>query len=318
MSDITFEVPCTWPVGLLPPEQITYKGKCIKVAGSTPTGIVLVLHMELAPKEHHTAVQEWIEGKPAKPPKDVRVEMPLDTLDLETMQPQGLMVWDSLFKKPEPVVDMFAWAESPLADQFIYLPNSIRKQGVEAEEYITNAHYTEVLTNAYRKMCEAADIKPVALLEDGVQQVMCWRVQPYDGSQASFEGARSARLANSRLYDFDDSAYAKLFIKTLIELKPFEYESEPVLRTVLAKAEHILMGRTSHTYNQKFIKRFMGRLTDTDPSLSERVLNILSGMITEGLVLEDSFEQFKARVIRGRLDADLDFLLQAFGACHGE
>jgi hypothetical protein len=101
-------------------------------------------------------------------------------------------------------------------------------------------------------------------------------------------------------------------------LRPYQYESESVLRTVLAKAEYILMGKTSHTYNQKFMKRFMERFEDADQSNADRVLHILSGMITEGLILEDSREQFKARIIRGRLDADLDALMYIFEACHGE
>jgi hypothetical protein len=316
MTGVVFLIPCNWPETADIPETLTIKGQEIRVVSVTGGGLNVNMNPNLAWVDHEEAVREAIRGHPPAHRLSFVPETAIAVEDLDAMQPAEVPVWDSLFRKPAPVVDLFGWVESPLADQFIYLPNQIRKQGADAEEYITNAQYTEVLTNAYRVMCLSLGIHPEALLEDGQTRIACWTVQPHEGAQLSYEGARSARLANSRLYDYDDSAYAKDFLRALIGLSRDQYESESIHRTVLAKAEYILMGKTSHTYNQKFMRRFVTLFEALDGTISDRVLNILSGMLADGLVLEDSVEEFKARVIRGRLDGDLDQLLKIYGECH--
>jgi hypothetical protein len=312
----SFDIPCEWPEGRDVPEKITCKGLVIKVIGRTETGLGVSMNPDLSYTDHVAAVASFIEGG-SKATKEIRIEMPLDPIDLDSMEEAGVPVWDSIFRKPEPVTDLTYWSNTPFVDQFIYLPNSIRKQGVDSEEYIANAQYTEVLANAYSTMCWNVGIQPVALLADGQTQVRCWMVQAHDGSQLSTEGSRSARLANSRLWDFDDSRYAKDFLKAIMSLKPHQYESDSILRTVLAKAEYILMGRTSHTYNQKFLKRFLEKFDTADTSSMDIVLHMLSSMIAEGKVLEDSAEEFRVRIIRARMDSQLDTLMDIFKSCKG-
>lgn len=318
MTEITFQIAAAVKEGQeLPPTLHSKKGP-VKVVGHTATTVEVVMNPNLSYLEHAKAVTDFLEGKSVVSLRDIQVDIPLDVDDLDLMEPEGVPVWDTVFRKPAPVRDLVDWGESQLADQYVYLPNSIRKQGVEAEEYMTNAYYTEVLTNAYRTMCETLKIKPVAMLADGVHQIACHLVQPHHGSQMSSDGERSTRLANSKLIDFDDSPYAKEFIKHILKLRPCQYENESIRRTVLAKVEYALMGRTSHTYNQKFMKRFMQKFEVMDQTHSERVLHILSSMISDGLVLEDSQGEFEKRLIRSRLDSDLPLLLEIFKECHNE
>lgn len=318
MTEITFQIPGVLKTGQELPSLLHSKKGSVKVLGHTEVSIEVVMNPNLTYLDHVKMVTDFLEGKPSIPMRDIHVEIPLDDSDLDLMEPEGVLVWDTVFRKPAPVRDLIDWSESQMADQYVYLPNSIRKQGAEAEEYMTNAYYTEVLTNAYRAMCETLQIKPVAVLSDGVSLISCHTVQPHHGSQMSQEGERSTRLANSKLIDFDDSPYAKEFIKHILKLKPFQYENESIRRTVLAKVEYALMGRTSHTYNQKFMKRFMQKFDHLDYANSERVLHVLSSMVSDGLVLEDSYEEFEKRLIRGRLDGDMPTLLQIFKECHHE
>lgn len=318
MTEITFQIPAMVKEGTMFPPLLQNKKGSIKVVGHTSTVVEVVMNPTMSYLDHVKLVTDFLEGKSVTPSRDIHVEIPLDAEDLDLMEPEGVLVWDTVFRKPAPVRDLVDWSESQLADQYVYLPNSIRKQGVEAEEYMTNAYYTEVLTNAYRTMCETLQIKPVAMLSDGVNLISCHAVQPHHGSQMSLEGERSTRLANSKLIDFDDSPYAKEFIKHIMKLKPYQYENESIRRTVLAKVEYALMGRTSHTYNQKFMKRFMQKFDHLDYANSERVLHVLSAMVSDGLVLEDSYEDFEKRLIRSRLDSDMSTLLQIFKECHHE
>lgn len=220
---------------------------------------------------------------------------------LEAMVPIGKKIWDSIFVKPTPVVDLQQWLHTSESDEYVYLPNDASKMSWESEQFTSNAMYTEVMVNAYNLLCQRKDIRPKARLVNGLT-VSLRGLTPIQGSQHTVPGENASRLANSKLIDFDDSGFATDFLECICDLRTDQYESEPIRRRVLAKVEHILMGRTSHTYNQRFIhalyNRFVNELMPDDPWADHRVpltnciLSVVKQMVMDGLVLEDSKEIF--------------------------
>lgn len=231
----------------------------------------------------------------------------LNMLDpiMDNMQPSGKLIWNSIFAKRKPVVSLQLWTTTEEADDYVYLPNDCSKSGADVEEFISNAFYTEVMVNAYKKLCAEKSINPEIQLVYG-STLKCTELKPNSGSQHTIPGEIAGRLANSRLINFDDSIYAKDYIRCICDLVPGEYEKEPVRKRVLAKVEHILMGRTSHTYNQRFIhaiyNQFMNSAADVSWSeyrvnISMAVMGILKQMVVESLVLEDNKELFMSRLM---------------------
>ena len=240
--------------------------------------------------------------------------------DLYTMLPLGKLVWNSVFRKPPPVGDIKAWATSAESDEYVYVPNNLAKEGDEAEAFMANAHCTEILTEAYRTMCASQGISPRVATQDGTV-FLCDSVKGHYGAQYKVVGEKASRLANSTLIDFDDSAYAVEFIRQIMSLRKDQYESEAVLRRVLAKVEHILMGRSSHTYNQRFIQKFLDLLDqqedECDGVSRDKILSIFQTMLLNGVVLEDSIEDFTARAVRAGLRDKLPLLKETFGGSCG-
>lgn len=248
----------------------------------------------------------------------LQVTLKTDGEDLDAMAPIGKLIWDSVFKKPPPVTDIKAWSVSGESDEYVYIPNNLAKEGDEVEAFIANAHYTEVLTEAYRTMCEAHTLSPYVALQDG-STAPCAMVRGCHGAQYRVAGEKAGRLANSTLIDFDDSGYAEEFIKHIMSLGKDQYENEVVLRRVLAKVEHILMGRSSHTYNQRFIQRFLDILDEGEGfggGTKDKLLSVFQTMTQSGHVLEDSIDEFTSRCSRAGLLEHLPSLEKIFrGSC---
>lgn len=233
-----------------------------------------------------------------------QIELNLTDPSLDSMVPTGLKVWDSCFVKLPPVVDLEQWMATKEADGCVYLPNDSSKYGDDAEQTLSNSLYTEVMVEAYILMCQRLTIKPRIQLASGAV-IPFNELCPMAGTQHTVPGERSARIANSKVLDFDDSGYAKEFIQAICDLKPWQYDKEPVRRRVLAKVEYILMGRTSHTYNQRFIHALYNSfVNDTSEvpwakhrvAVASCVMAILKQMVVEGLVLEDNKELFLVRI----------------------
>lgn len=297
--------------GLEIPETLSHKGVEITVAGYENGCVTLLLNEDLTLRDHIRAVEYHLgDGHSvSREPPVTLVELNIVAGDLAAMKPLGKPIWESIFRKPQPVLHIHEWYASSMSDEYVYLPNNLLKQGADMEEYTSNAMYTEVLTHAYRLLCKKVGIQPFAILANG-SVLDCASVQPSHGLQMTVAGNRAGRLANSRLDDFDDSPYAREFIEVLISLGPQHYESEIVKRKVLSKAENILFGKASHTHNQRFIQRLLDNTSCSDVTA---LLNILTGMVTDGLVLEDSAEEFMARVARSPLSAELNTLCKQYG-----
>ena len=232
------------------------------------------------------------------------IEININDPQLESLTPIGRLIWDSVFIKPAIVPSLSQWLNTTQSDEAVYLPNDGSKLAPDMEEAVSNAMYTEVLTNAYRAMCARVGIAPKVILCNG-EILNAAEVIPFDGAQHTMPGERSSRLANSKLIDFDDSEYARDFIQCICDLTPDQFEKEPIRRRVLAKVEHILMGRSSHTYNQRFIhalyEYFVSDIVDV-PWAAHRVpmtncvMGILKQMVVEGMVLEDNKYVFLGRL----------------------
>ena len=234
-----------------------------------------------------------------------KVEIVPHNVNLEALVPLGIKIWDSIMVKPKPVSSLIHWLKSPEADGYVYLPNDLSFSKEEAEQRINNAFYTQVMVNAYVSLCKKVDINPSIKLSNGLN-VEAQSLTPFMGLQNTVVGEVSARLANSTLVDLDDAMYAQQYLECILDLQPFEYEKGKVLKYVLGRVEHILMGRTSHKSNQKVIHALYEELIGGDTARAwgeenqkyvvEAVLGILKQMVIDGAVLEDSKEQFLARI----------------------
>lgn len=282
------------PPGAL--DEILYRGELIRILSVQVGQAVFELNEELSVKAHMEALKAYLGGNAQVGTEELK-EAPL----LASVP----KVWDSIFRKPQPVLDLLAWSSTEESDAYVYLPNTLRRS-TDTEEYIANAHFTEVLTNAYRSMCKDLGIQPTAQLIQGAI-IHCHEVRPYQGAQHNVVGERASRLANSRLVDFDDSPHAGAFLRALKSLRPKDYENEDVLRRVLAKVECILTGHTSITYNQKFIQRFFEKDSEPDGN----IMAILKSMTVDGLVLSESLHEFRRRLIVGDIK-ETEELLSTF------
>lgn len=230
-----------------------------------------------------------------------QVELNPSDPQLEGLKPTGKLIWDSVFTKPAPVANLSQWANLDIADSYVYLPNDLSKPLGQQEEATSNSMYTEVLVNAYVRLCRQEGIKPKVQLSCGLVLPVD-TLSPFQGTQHNVPGETASRLANSSLVNFDDRNYAVEFIACICDLDSWEYESEAVRRRVLSKVEHILMGRTSHTSNQRVIhalyNRFIYELEENDPWAADRVgiarcvMGVLKQMVTDGYVLADSTDIF--------------------------
>lgn len=242
---------------------------------------------------------EFIRGL-SEPRVDISLEEPISGCKVPLNKP----IWQSVFRKPSPVIDLQHWLATGEADEYVYVPNDASKSIVEAEDTVSNSMYTEVLVNAYKKMAKRLGINPLVKMLDGIT-VPLMNLTPMWGTQPHPVGERSARLANSTLVDFDDSAYASDYITAICDLECHEFEKEPIRKRVLAKVEHILMGRTSHTYNQRFVHNLYEKLMHQSVDsawaqnrigVTNTVLGILKQMLLEGVVMEDSMDMFITRL----------------------
>jgi hypothetical protein len=210
-------------------------------------------------------------------------------------------VWESVFAKPDPVYDLEEWEASLESDEYIYLPNNMQMPDGRLESVVLNARFTEVLTNAYREMCRAQGINPTVRIVQGAT-LACWHVTPQQGCQPNVPDEISARLANSKLYGFDDSQYAQAFLDHIAKLTPDQYESPAIRHFVLAKAEYILLGTTKKKTNQKFMEEFSKAVGDEHIGKLQANLRF---MVTNGMVLQESDNAFELSLVRGRLDKSL-------------
>jgi len=279
-------------------EQVT-----IAITLSTPP--VLVID-EIKKALSNSDVSVWEE-----PPLKVTVaeiaSMKLDPVDVVNVVTRAMSVWDVIFKKPPPVFDRNHWAELEVSDKFIYIPNCTRFKGPSAEDYNSNAMYTQIMLAAYQNVCRARGVNPLVRLQNGRELPML-TLQAFHGSQTHLEGERAAGLANSVLVDFCDEDMGSDFIAAVSLLEEDDFQSEPARQTVLAKSELILAGKSSHMYNQRFIKEFyqlvsvnyaqdLGEIFGANEVQAQSAtLNIFRGMVIDGFVLEDSLEEFKARL----------------------
>lgn len=242
---------------------------------------------------------EFIRGL-SEPRVDISLEEPISGCKIPLNKP----IWQSVFRKPSPVIDLQHWLATREADEYVYVPNDASKSIAEAEDIVSNSMYTEVLVNAYKKMAKRLGVNPRVKMFDGIT-VPVMNLTPMWGTQPHPVGERSARLANSTLVDFDDSAYASDYITAICDLECHEFEKEPIRKRVLAKVEHILMGRTSHTYNQRFVHNLYEKLMHQSVDsawaqnrigVTNTVLGILKQMLLEGVVMEDSMDMFITRL----------------------
>lgn len=301
------------------PDSFDFQGEAIIVIEHGEGTITVALNENVSIRDHIKAVQIGLgpgiqvhRDRPEVP----MVDIPLERGEVANMVPSGALVWNTIFRRPQPVVSIQEWCASEASDRYVYLPNDLKKQGNSAEPYAANAVYTEVLTNAYRRMCQKLGIKPRAALVDGTV-VNCWEIHPRHGTQMLSSGSRAARLADSTLIDYDDSGYAADFIQAIMDLEVYHYEDEAVRRRVLSKVELMLMGRTSHTYNQKFIQKFLERVTGVTREI-DTLLNILVSMVREGLVLEDSEGDFMSRALSSKVAGEIQGIMEVYrGCCNG-
>ena len=240
-------------------------------------------------------------------------------VNMDALIPLGLPIWDTIMVKPRAVLNLPKWLKSTDADRYVYLPNDLSFSVEEAEQRINNAFYTEVRVNAYARLCKQEEINPMIRLHGSDVCIDAQSLKPFMGVQTTVIGEVSARLANSTLVDFDDSHLARKYLDCILDLQPHEYEKEKVMKYVLGRVEHILMGRTSHKSNQKVIHALYETLIGSDTAMAwgeanqkyivEAVLGILKQMAIDGAVLEDSKEAFLSKVSRmqiGEYITDLD------------
>lgn len=254
------------------------------------------------------------------------VEINVSDPFLDAMVPVGKKIWDSIFVKPMPVVNVNNWLQGIESDDYVYVPNDSSKRPEEQEESLSNAMYTEIMVNAYRLLCERKNINPKIRLQNGIV-MQAKSIRPVHGTQHTILGEKSSRLANSKLEDFNDSAFAKDYIECICDLEESQFEKESIRRRVLSKVEYILMGRTSHTYNQRFIHllydKFVNQVGEDDPWVNHRVplthciLGTLKQMVVEGLVLEDNMELFLLRLKGAGFGDFQEGVSRVFNQCKG-
>ena len=283
--------------GVFIPEFLEHKGQRFRISHYSEGKLTIELSEELTIRDHLDAIRGTLGVEVSKEKPAILqpvVEFVLDSYDLPLRPGLEKPVWQSVFRKPEPVLDMSEWCHSAASDNYVYLPNTLRSDDTQYEEAMHNGYVTEILINTYKRMCVTKKIHPTVLLTNGLR-VEARSLMPSHGYQAVI-GNKAGRLANSVLDDFDDSEYVHDFILELINLPFYMYESKPAHRKVLAKVEHILLGKSSHIYNQKFIAKFFEKAEITQVDQAEKLLSVLKSMVIDGLVLEDSDTQFHVKM----------------------
>lgn len=254
---------------------------------------------------------------------DVSIVPEIHPTDVLKLRPEANSVWDTLFKKPPPVFDRQHWAELDVSDKFIYVPNCTRYEGAGAEDYASNSMYTLVMLNAYQAVCKAHGINPLVHFVTGAE-VPVLILDSFHAVQTHIEGERASGFVDSVLVDFNDAWLAEDFIKQVSLLTSEQCQSEPARQTVLAKAELILAGKSSHVYNQRFVKDVISLLTvnyanemtllfkANGPQARTTLINLFRGMIIDGFVLESSIEEFKQRLWTAGLGEYQDFICKVY------
>ena len=210
-------------------------------------------------------------------------------------------IWDTIFRKPEPVNSLALWQQSLEAERYVYLPNDLQKPLESQEHCLSNAMYTQVMLNAYKRLCRKTGVWPSIKLKNGATEQVR-DLLPIHGTQPEVQGERSARLADSKLIGYDDTPLAHQFIDCVAELGSDEYERESVRIRVMSKIELMLLGQTRQTPNQTVIRNIYHALidhaSDKDPWATRRpqfvsaVLAILRQMVLEDKILADNRELF--------------------------
>jgi len=254
---------------------------------------------------------------------EIHLDPTIDSVDIVNIKPEAAHVWSAIFKKPPPVFDRQHWADSPVSDKFIYIPNCTRFEGPSAEDYNSNAMYTQIMLEAYQDVCRKRKVNPLVRLAAGAE-VLVLNLKPFQASQTHIPGERASGFANSTLVDFDDGIFAKDFITAVSLLKPEQYTTEPAKQTVLSKAELILAGKASHMYNQRFMKDYFSLMTvnfaedleeefkGNSTQAQATILNIFRGMVADGIVLESGIEEFQARLWQSGMGDYADFVCKIY------
>lgn len=308
---------------------IKYKGEKLTVVfdGSDSVSMVMSEHLTIA--QHREALEQNLPGvsvelvEPATKKTAQLQTLNLDSVDLVNFKPKNVPVWGNIFRKPPPVFDRGRWGTSEVSDEYIYIPNCSKYGGEEAEDFNSNAMYTQVMLSAYKLMCLKEDINPLVLLRDG-SEYHVEELLTRHGVRNSAPGERAAGLANSCLVDFDDSKYGKVFLEAVAAVPAVEISREPARRTVLSKCEYILAGKRSHTYNQRFVKTYLELLADEHKNefnemFKERsgeaqanIVGIFRAMVMDGFVLDEGSEIFEARLWAASMGDSTDFLLRVY------
>ena len=305
---------------------------CLTISQKTASSITVEMNPDMTVNQHKAALESVLSGCVAdlvkqkekdQPPTEFKKvsipDIPLAEVDMETACFTGVPVWESLFCKPKAVYDLKAWADSEDYRKYVYLPNCSGQVGSRAEDFNSNSMYTLVMLKAYQNMCRKEGINPTVELKSGANFKVL-SLTTFHGIDTVTEAERSAGLANSKLVDFDDSSFAKYYINEVINLDQDSYDNEPAKKTVLSKSELILSGKTSHKYNQIFVKRFF-EMVELEyqqefidsfgadvADIQARVYSHLRSMIVEGLILEDNLEDFQARLWRAGLKEYVDLI----------
>ncbi len=288
---------------------------------------------DVTPEIERLIVEQDLELEELRKIQEPVVELNISDPNLPSMVPLGKKIWDSVFAKAPPVLDLPQWLQSKESDEYVYLPNDSSKVPTDTEEVVSNAMYTEVLVNAYALLCQRHKLNFQVRLTNGVV-LNTKGISPMQGTQHTVLGEVSGRLANSKIVNDCDSKWAKEYLACICDLKDDQFEREPIRRRVLSKVEHILMGRTSHTYNQRFIHAFYDRLvneaSEDDPWAAHRVplthciMNVLKQLVAQGLVLEDSHDALMSKMkvmgfgVYMQPISDVFHSCKATGGAHGK
>lgn len=308
---------------------IQYNGEELDLVYEGTDTVAVTMSENLTIGQHKAALEQSLPGAgvqllEAAPKKKVQLqELNLDSVDLVNFKAKGVPVWASVFKKAAPVFDRGNWGLSEESDEYIYIPNCTKYGGEEAEDFNSNAMYTQVMLTAYKLMCEKRKIDPLVRLLSGVELNVS-QLETRHGVRNSHPGERAAGLANSYLVDFDDSKYGKDFLEAVAAIPAHRISREPARRTVLSKSEYILAGKMSHTYNQRFVKTFLELLStehaaefnnmfkDKAGEAQANVVGIFRAMVMDGFVLDEGKDTFEARLWAASMGDSAPFFMGVY------
>jgi len=224
-------------------------------------------------------------------------------------------IWDRLLRRPDPVQDVHDWFNSKESNEYLLAPYSSLEDGSHRRSRLqSDSLIISSVAIPYKAASKRLGFNPKVFLPKENKSVPLKSLS--NSSVITHDQAGVVTLLdNSYLVGAVDDNHLKDSLLSHMEEHVSDSLTEQTgVYDVLCKTETILLGKTNRLTNRQVIDRFLELTIDSPQApldklfgdratqVSARLITIVSGMNSRGLILQKSEKDFTRAILSLSLD----------------